>query len=163
MKRVLLAFLALGLIIPFPARAQSKPDFSGTWTLDASRSETPALGRGGRGGGRGGGGAAGPVTIKQTATELTVEVNRGGQTVTTVYKLDGTPTEVAGGRGGTGTAKAHWDGSKLVIETTRDIQGFSLNTKEVRTLDAGGKEMTVETTASTPQGEQTFKQIFTKS
>ena len=60
-------------------------------------------------------------------------------------------------------SKARWDGAKLVIESMREIQGFSITTKEVRSLDAGGKEMSVETTINTPQGDQTFKQIFTKS
>jgi hypothetical protein len=60
-------------------------------------------------------------------------------------------------------SKARWDGATLVIETTRDFGGNTITTRDVRTLGAGGKEMTVQTTASTPQGEQSFKQIYTKS
>src|SRR5207248_2509712 len=40
-KRVVLSALMTAVILPFPARAQTKPDFSGTWTLDASKSDAP--------------------------------------------------------------------------------------------------------------------------
>jgi hypothetical protein len=154
MTRVVAAAVLAALIIPFPAQGQARPDFSGTWTLDQARSETPAFGRGGRGG-RGGGAAAGPIVIKQTAAEITI----GPAT----YKLDGSES-VNQGRGGLEvTSKARWDGASLVIESSRDMRGMSITTKEVRTLGAGGTEMTVQTTATTPQGEQSFKQIYTKS
>src|SRR5436190_21768498 len=149
MKRVLLTALVAAMVIPFPARAQGKPDFSGTWTMDAAKSDPAPQGRGGGGGGMGGG----TLTVKQTGTELTVtsEGRQGPQTMT--YKLDGSPSsnEVMG-RGGAQTVKstAKWEGSSLVIETTRDFNGASITTKEVRTLDPGGKEMTIESTTQTP-------------
>jgi hypothetical protein len=159
MRRGIAVAMLAALVIPFPVAGQAKPDFSGTWTLDAARSETPP-GRGGRGGGGGGGGrgAAGPVTIKQSAAEITIGM--------LTYKLDGSESvNQVQGRGGMQEVKsrAKFDGTNLVIESTREIQGFSLTTKEVRTLGAGGKEMTVQTTTSTPQGDVSFKQIFTKS
>ena len=158
MRRVLLTAMVAAVVIPFAARAQSKPDFSGTWTLDVAKSDPAPQGRGG-GGGMGGG----SVTIKQTGTELAVtsEGRQGPQTMT--YKLDGSESsnEVMG-RGGAQTvkSKAKWDGSSLVIDTTRDIQGMTITTHEVRRLD--GKDMIVETTAQTPQGEQKRKVVYTK-
>jgi hypothetical protein len=137
------------MILPIPARAQSKADFSGTWTLDTAKSDPPPQGRGG-----GGRGPAGPVEIKQTAAEITI----GPAT----YKLDGSES-INEGRGGQAKSKAHWDGAKLVIETSRDIQGMSITSKEVRSLSADGKEMTVDTAISTPQGDQNRKQVYTKS
>ena len=160
MRRVLLTAMAVAVVIPFAARAQSKPDFSGTWTLDAAKSDPAPQGRGG-----GGGMGAGSVTIKQTGTELAVtsEGRQGPQTMT--YKLDGSESsnEVMG-RGGAQTvkSKAKWDGATLVIDTTRDFQGMSITTHEVRRLDSSGKEMVVETTAQTPQGEQKRKVVYTK-
>jgi hypothetical protein len=160
MRRVLLTAMVAAVIIPFAARAQSKPDFSGTWTLDTAKSDPAPQGRGG------GGMGAGSVTIKQTGTELAVtsEGRQGPQTMT--YKLDGSESsnEVMG-RGGAQTvkSKAKWDGATLVIDTTRDFQGMSITTHEVRRLDNGGKEMIVETTAQTPQGEQKRKVVYTKS
>jgi hypothetical protein len=161
MKRVLSLALACAVILPFAARAQGKTDFSGTWTLDAAKSDAP-MGRGGRGGGRGGGAPAGPITITQTAGDLTQK--RGEQTLT--YKLDGSESKnQVQGRGGMQdvASKAHWDGAKLIIETTRDMGGMSITTKETRSLSADGKEMTVETAVSTPQGDINNKQVFTKS
>ena len=55
------------------------------------------------------------------------------------------------------------DGSSLVIDTTRDIQGMTITMHEVPTLDNGGKEMKVDTTIQTPQGEQKRNVVYTKS
>ncbi len=161
MKRVLLLATIAAVILPFVGHAQSKPDFSGTWTLDTAKSDPAPQGRGG-----GGGGGAATLTIKQTGTELSVmsEGRQGPQTLT--YKLDGSEsTNQMMGRGGATPVKstAKWDGSSLVIETTRDIQGMSITTKEVRKLDNGGKEMQIDTTIQTPQGEQKRKTVYTKS
>src|SRR5205823_8671461 len=159
MKRVLLFALAAAVVLPFHARAQAKADFSGTWTLDTAKSDPAPQGRGG-------GGGAASVTIKQTSSELAVtSVGRQGpQTMT--YKLDGSEsTNQVMGRGGAQSVKstAKWDGSSLVIETTREFNGMSITTKEVRRLDNGGKEMHIETTTQTPQGEQKRKVVYTKS
>ena len=160
MKRVLVTAIVAAVVLPFTARAQTKPDFSGTWTMDAARSDPAPQGRGG-----GGGGGGGSVTIKQTGTELAVtsEGRQGPQTMT--YKLDGSEsTNQVMGRGGAQTVKstAKWDGSSLVIETTRDFNGTPITTKEVRRLDNGGKDMIVESTTQTPQGEQKRKVTYTK-
>jgi hypothetical protein len=148
MKHLTLVAITLAVILPFTARAQGKTDFSGTWTLNAEKSDTPPQ-RGGGGGGRGFGmGGGGPVTIKQTATTLTIESQGRGGPMTLTYHLDGSESSnEMPGRGGPVTAKskAHWDGSKLVIETTRDMGGNSVTTTETRSLSADGKEMTVET------------------
>lgn len=159
MRRVLLAAMVAAVVIPFTARAQSQPDFSGTWTLDTARSDPAPQGRGG--GGTGGG----SVTIKQTGTELAItsEGRQGPQTMT--YKLDGSESaNQVMGRGGAQAVKstAKWDGASLVIDTTRDFQGMAITTHEVRRLDNGGKDLIVETATQTPQGEQKRKVVYTK-
>ena len=150
MKRVLSLAFVVALIVPFVARAQAKPDFSGTWTLDAAKSDPAPQGRGGGGGG-GGRGGGGPVTIKQTATDITIGMN--------TYKLDGSPTDVQMGRGGAMKATAKWDGAKLVITTSGDLGGTAFSQTQTRSLSADGKEMTVESTG----GRGPSKQVFTKS
>jgi hypothetical protein len=160
MKRLLFAATMAAVILPFAAHAQGKPDFSGTWTLDTAKSDPAPQGRGG------GGGGAATLTIKQTGTELAIqsEGRQGPQTMT--YKLDGSESKNEQmGRGGAQTlvSKAKWEGSSLVIDTTREIQGMSITTHEVRKLDNGGKEMQVESTTQTPNGEQKRKVVYTKS
>ena len=98
------------------------------------------------------------MTITQTASEITIGM--------LTYKLDGSESvNQVQGRGGMQevNGRAKLDGANLVIESTRDFGGMSVTSKEIRTLGAGGKEMTVQTTRSTPQGDVSFKQIFTKS
>ena len=158
--RVLSLATAVAIAMPMAPMAQDKPSFAGTWTFDASKSDAPPAGRGGRGGGRGGrglgalgGGPTGPVVIAQSETEITI----GAVT----YKLDGSTSSV--GRGGAAQAKARWDGAALVIETTRDLRGNTITTKEVRRLAPGAKEMTVEITVNAPRGEQKVKQVFTRT
>ena len=169
MRRFSLFVIMLTLAFPAAAwaqsRAASKPDFSGTWTLNAEKSDPPPARGGGAGGGRGGGmgaGMGGPVTIKQTASTLTIEsTGRGGQSMSATYNLDGSEsTNQMMGRGGPSEAKskAHWDGSKLVIETTRDMGGSPVTSTETRSLSADGKEMTVETTFN----GNTRKTVYTK-
>lgn len=158
MRRVLLLATITAVILPFVGHAQSKADFSGTWTLDTAKSDPAPQGRGG--------GGAATLTIKQTGTELSImsEGRQGPQTLT--YKLDGSEsTNQMMGRGGATSAKstAKWDGASLVIETTREFNGMSITTKEVRRLDNGGKEMQVESTTQTPNGEQKRKVVYTKS
>ena len=128
MKRARIGILATAVFaVATLAFAQAKPDFSGTWTPEV---DPAAAAGGGGGGGRGMGG--GPMTVKQTATDLTItREGRQGQ-VTTAYKLDGSETKVSMGQM-EGTATAKWEGNKLVITTK---VGENANT-QTWSLDAG--------------------------
>jgi hypothetical protein len=139
--------------------AQQKPDFSGTWTVDDSAATTtttttttttapPAGGGGGRGMG-------GPLTVKQTATELSVERpgRGGGAPTTTVYKLDGSEFEVAGRGGAMMKATAKFDGAKLVITTKTDAGDV------VQTWSLADGKLTIERT--TPNGP--MKTVYKKT
>src|SRR6266498_3050461 len=111
MRRVMLLALMTAVVLPFSARAQTKPDFTGTWTLDTAKSDPAPQGRGG-----GGGGGGGALTIKQSATELSITSEGRGGPQTLTYKLDGSEsTNQVMGRGGAQSVKsvAKWDGSSL--------------------------------------------------
>ena len=138
MTRRVLAVLVVALAVPVLARAQGKPDFSGTWTMDPSRSQAAVQNE-----------PSGPITIviSQSPTELKVETTRADKTSVVVYKLDGSENKIP-----TGTAKTHWDGTTLVIESVRDVNGATVTTKEARTLASGGNEMVVETTLVVQHG-----------
>ena len=157
MRRRSLFVFALALALPIAAWAQSQTDFSGTWTLNAEKSDPPPQ----RGGG--GRGPGGPITIKQTASELAItsEGRQGPQTLT--YKLDGSESTNPGRGGMEVKSKAKWDGATLVIETTRDVNGTAVTTTEKRRLDNGGKDMIVELSiAGGPNGPMTRKAVYTK-
>jgi len=133
MRRVTFFAVALALAVAAVAFAQAKPDFSGSWALDTTKSDQMG------GGGGGGRGMGGPMTIKHTATDFAV--TRGENTTT--YKLDGTPTEVTGGRGGAAKATAKMDAGKVVIKTARETPNGTMESTSTFTLSADGKELTV--------------------
>jgi hypothetical protein len=145
MVRAVLIVLLAGVVVTCPARAQSKPDFSGTWTMDEARSESshyPDF--------------VGPVivVITQTPTELTVETKRGGTTSSLVYRIvdapraqTATPADAKVGP----PFNSYWNGSSLVSETVQNVP-YTVRNKEVRTLSDDGREMTVETTMIVEHG-----------
>src|SRR6476661_7054173 len=134
MKRARVGIIAAAVFaVASVAFAQAKPDFSGTWTLDAEASGMAAPpaggapgGGGGMGGGRGGGGVLGNgATVKQTGDTLTIERTMGENKVVTTYKLDGSESKnTMMGRGGQqmeSVSTAKFDGQSLVITTKVDM------------------------------------------
>jgi hypothetical protein len=139
-----------------------KPDFSGMWTPDVPADQAAGAGATG-GGGRGrGGGMGGPMTVKQDATTLTIERTRGENKIVQTYKLDGTESinKQTMGQGNEIEIKstAKWDGSKLVITSTRAGQdGTPVTTTQTWSLE--GAVLTVENT--TARGTQ--KTVYKKT
>jgi hypothetical protein len=168
MKRARIGIIAAAIFaVASITFAQGKPDFSGTWTLDAEASgmAAPAAGGGapgggGGGGGRGGGGALGNgATIKQTADTLTVERTMGENKVVTTYKLDGTESKnTMMGRGGTpmeSVSTAKFDGPKLTIVSKQDMGGQMVESTSVWTVS--GSTLTVETTNARGTQKRVYK------
>jgi hypothetical protein len=169
--------LAVLGVLAGSAQGQDKPNFSGTWKLDPSQSEMGG-GMGGRagGGGAGGGGArqgagmaAQEVTITQDGTTLRMTMTVMGEARTLTYGIGGGPSTNAatmGRMGGEAVTTTVWDGRRLVTAGTTNVttpQGaMSIQMREVRTLSADGKTMTVETTRTTQMGENTTKMVYTK-
>jgi hypothetical protein len=159
MTRLLLALAAVLATTPI-LTAQTRPDHSGTWTMDEARSESPTHE-----------GFTGPVVwvIKQTPQELAVDIKRGPRAVTLTYKLyDKQPTGPS--TEGVPSFRGYWDGDRLVTETAQNIQGQTVTTKEIRTLQAGGRELVVERliivehgyTLKGTQNYNTAKDVFTR-
>jgi hypothetical protein len=144
MRSLLLSVILASAVFAFTVRAQGRPDFSGTWARVADKTGPAAQG------------GSNSHTIKQTATEIAVTIAGRGGPETSIYKLDGsTSTNQSQSPEGplTVAGTARWDGASLVIETTREIRGMTITTREVRTLDTTGKEMTIEATTRSPQGD----------
>ena len=145
MKLARVGIIAAAILAVSSIAFAQKPDFSGTWTPEAPAAAaapatppaTPPAGGGARGGGRG---MAGPMTVKQTADTLTIERTMGENKVVSTYKLDGTESvNKMMAQGGEIETKstAKWDGSKLVISTTRAGQdGTPMTQTQTWSLDA---------------------------
>ena len=149
-----------------------KPDFSGTWTVDASAmpapmapatppapppAGAPAGAAAGRGGGRGM--MAGPMTVTHTATTLTVERTAGENKIVTVYKLDGTESvnkQTMQGNDVEMKSMATFDGLKLSIVTkTPAPDGTVRENTAVWTMDGGN--LVIETTNARGTQKRVYK------
>jgi hypothetical protein len=171
MNKLLALMACAALAAPALIEAQTKADFSGTWTFDAAKSD-PAGGPGGGGGGGGrgpggggrmGGGTPSKLVIKQTGSELTVERTLPNGTETAVYKLDGSESTNKVGMG-EAKVKASWDGANLVLTGKQAVstpQGdFEIDSKDV--YSRSGDVLTISTSRTTPRGEMTRKLVFNK-
>jgi hypothetical protein len=146
-----LPLVTLALIFPFAAQTQGGSNFSGTWKMDPARSESAHQAV-----------PIGPVTlvVNQTATELRIETRRRDPGETAIqsevltYRLDGKESTIAAPTGGPVKTRAHWNGNKLVTETERDVQGSSVTTVYIHSLDPKGKELTVDKTLLVQHGYQ---------
>lgn len=151
---VLIALLAFVVALPAMAIAQT-PNFSGKWIQDMEKSD-PAMG---------GRGPAGPqnLTITQTATEITFERETPNGVMKTVYKLDGSESVNAMGRGGEVTSKSAWEGGKLVTKYSRTMGQTTVEVMETRSIEADGTMTVVTVTKGGPQGDMTRKMVFKKA
>jgi hypothetical protein len=81
----------------------------------------------------------------------------------TVYKLDGSESVNAGGRGGEVKSKSAWEGSKLVTKYSRTMGEATVDVTETRSLEADGTLTLVTVTKGGPQGDMTRKVVFKKA
>jgi len=159
MKRTLFPGI-LAVLFTAGVLAQAGPNFAGTWTLDPDKSVMAG------GGGRQGGMGQQPLTITIDGAKMSVSRTMGqsGNTVTTVYMLDGTVSKnsMMGRQGGEPTEVTYtskWDGAKLVT-TIVSPRGTST---ETRWIEADGT-MVVETARTGPDGTPvTAKLVYKKS
>lgn len=186
---ILFAFVCLFAI---GATAQSrKADFSGEWTLDASKSK---LGERSRIEGM-------TLKVTQTEKELKVETTTkrpvpqgemaggngntgampapagggrsgmrggfGGGDGTTVYSLEGKETTTEGAMGGQATLKAKVEkDNKLNLSRTQTIDSpngqAAISVKETWELSADGKTLTVKRDVESPRGTNSTEMVFTR-
>ena len=132
MTRLLLT-LGIALTLSPAIAAQTRPDFSGTWKLDEERSISPTYP-----------GYVGPVVwvITQAAGSLNVEIRRGARAYTVTFTILDKPP--AGPPSRPPSYRAHWEDETLITETTQDISGQTVVTREARLLQNNGREMVIE-------------------
>jgi hypothetical protein len=116
-------------------------DFSGTWTMDLTRSEAAAQGT-----------PIGPVTvvIRQAPSEVRIETSRGETKDVVTYLPVGARTPDAGGSSGT----FKWDGPRLVTNLITHVNNQAVTVQETRTLNSDATEMTVDVTLVVEHGYQ---------
>ena len=115
--------------------AQAKPDFSGTWTMDLSRSDASQ-------------GTPVTVTIRQAPDELLIEMAQNGSVQAVRYIPEGTKPVVADETVGT----FRWEGPQLVTNLVAYINKQAVTVAEVRKLNADATEMSVAVTLVVQHG-----------
>jgi hypothetical protein len=168
-------FTLLGLAIS--ASAQTA-DFSGTWTLDVSKSKLGDRNMI----------AEQTLTVVQTAKDITVTPvtkrnpppdgmgggqgrgGMGGGDMRSTYTLDGkeVASEVDGPMGKMPVKMmAKLEGGKLMLSNARTFNTpngeMTMTTKETWELSGDGKTLTIVTERNTPRGTDTTTRVFAKS
>lgn len=160
MSRVPTSIAVLALIAGLisTVSAQTKPSFAGNWTLVPPAGAPPPPLPPGIGLGQGG-------TIEQTARTITVTTTTQAGEMKLVYNLDGTETRnplVLGDTVIDRASKVKWDGARLVITNTTDVNGTVSQSTQTWSLDASGT-LTIETSARDFSGNPTTrKQTYKK-
>ena len=171
MRLTVAAFAALSLLAG-PASAQ-KPDFSGTWKLNAEKSDSIAPPRGGSAGGGGqrpgGMGGMRPTEffITHSDSKLVIEQKMGDRTMLLTYYLDGRESKNPGMRGNEMTTTSTWVDNTIVTNGentfTTPMGEMTIKSHEVRSMSDDGKTLTIVSTATTPRGEMTRKTVYDKA
>jgi len=136
--------------------AADKPNFSGDWTLDASKSEFGPM--------------PAPASMTRkiehsdpglTVTQATSGGPQGDQTATMKYSTDGKET-INQFMGNDVKSKANWEGNALVIAMTADFGGNQIKLTNKWTLSEDGKTLTDASHIALPQGEFDMTYVLTK-
>src|SRR5687768_154950 len=127
--------LALALSL-FQSVPTSRPDFSGSWTMDRSRSQSPE---------------STTLKITQSPTEITIETQSGGKTSTRTFAFE-VSKHAASETLSAGHSHASWDGTILVNEAVGTISGQTVSYRQLRYLNGPGTEMTIESVTIVQHG-----------
>ena len=141
---------SLALAAPLLISQVRKPDFSGTWKADQSRSTSkvtpvknpdPAASE-----------APPPPPIGEQPPEVIEQKGNSLKIGELTFTLDGSENLNELGQGVLHKSKTHWEGDKLVTEWVLEQDGEPLvKARQVRSLAADGKTQTVDTHVQTPQ------------
>ena len=157
--RVYLAACAALLALTISTAAQGLPNFTGTWTLDAAKSDF------------------GPMpppesvvmvidhkepTVKVTTTQKN---QMGDSSNDSTYTTDGKENvnkmrSPAGDQDVKSTTK--WNGKTLATSRTIEAQGMSIGIDDSWELSPDGKALTVSRQLKTPQGDFSTKLVLNK-
>lgn len=186
-QKVLTALAVVALLHSAPialVAVSDHPDFSGTWVLNESRSDSPPQfeGRGPGGSRRGPGGAGGPgggrgrgpgrflyakLIVKQEDDAIHVfpEGGDGEEQRALSFQPGAGPQEISTPRG-PATVEARWDGSELVIHQVQERETprgtMTMKQQQRWTLSEEGKTLTQEIEIRTPMRDLELLRVFDK-
>jgi hypothetical protein len=166
--KVSVCFWLLALaVVCFAQDGKTRPDFSGSWVLDASKSEF------GRGGGGQGSSATGTliVTMKDAEFKMSRKIKLGEQERATdlLYYTDERGETNPGLFGASDVkSKTKWQGSKIVSKATvsRTMpsgDSITFEVEETWEMSEDGKVFTNTLTMSAPMGTRTVKYVYNRA
>jgi hypothetical protein len=150
MRFLLAALLSATLLL-----AADKPNFSGTWKMNAEKTDYGKIPK--------------PQNferkIEQKDPELNVTATFTGPNgpITTSFKhfTDGRES-VNTIRGSEIHTKAAWEGNTLVLNSVRKVQNADVVTHEKWSLSEDGKELTVSSKTTSPNGDLIITMVMDK-
>jgi len=143
------------LVIAAGVYTADRPDFSGTWKMDADKS------------------VFGPIPPPTSMTlvidhkEPDISVSQtstgpgGDQNTTSKYSTDGKET-INNFMGTEVRSKAHWDGSTLGIDSSLNAGGGPVKVTSKWNLSDDGKTLTDAVNISSPQGDVDMTYVLVK-
>jgi hypothetical protein len=148
--------VAMILLSATTLAAQSKPNFSGEWTLVPGKSDFGMMPPP----------SSGVQKITHDDPQLKVvstQTNdQGTNTTESTYTTDGKECVNKGIMDSEMKSVAKWDGPVLVIDSKMDIQGNAITLGSKWTLSADGKSLTVNMHFASPMGDGDVKMIYEK-
>lgn len=135
----------------------SQPNLSGTWKLDASKSNFGQMQAP----------ASQVDTITQDGSSVKIAIDQkggimGDMAYTEALSTDGQSATWAGMGGTQVTGTAQWDGSALVVDAKTSFQGSDVKIKDTYTLSADGSTLTDVTHVESGMGNFDTTAVFTK-
>jgi hypothetical protein len=148
--------IALTLTVAVPAARAQAPNFTGTWEMDAARSnfgQLPAPSKI-------------TLTVQQSGTATmkvtTLASSESGETTTSSdYTIDGKAVTVTSADGPQ-TNVPKWDGATFLVATKMTRQGADLTMTSRWALSPDGKALTIVRHMTTPMGDVDMKIVFNR-
>jgi hypothetical protein len=147
--------LLLPLCLTLLSAADDRPNFSGTWKMDADRSDFGQIPK--------------PASLVRKVDHqepkihlvTTFSTPNGEVSTDLKYTTDGKEA-VNNIRGSEWKSTVVWDGKSLEVASKRMINDAEVTTKERWTLMSAGKVLTVVNNTVTPNGPVTFTVVMNK-
>jgi hypothetical protein len=152
-RAVVMIMLALSAVT---LAAQSKPNFSGEWTLVPGKSDFGMMPPPSSG--------VQKIThsepqLKMVSTQIS---DQGTNTTESTYTTDGKECVNKGFMDSEMKSTAKWDGDVLVIDSKMDMQGNAITLTNKMALSTDGKTLTVNMHFASPMGDGDVKMVYEK-